>query len=73
MWLNDHKLNDVKPGDIIDALDTESIWCEALVDLKILRASGKSVLFFHYLDWSRKYDEIIPEVSLRLAPWRFYT
>ena len=38
IWQNNHKLNNVKPGQIIDALDTEFIWCQAVVDLKIKTA-----------------------------------
>ena len=34
-WVEKHKITNVKPGDKIDALDTEYIWCKAVVELKI--------------------------------------
>ena len=46
---------------------------QAVVDLKIRTASAKSILLIHYDGWSRKYDELIVEDSLRLAPKGFYT
>ena len=35
-WQKKHQLNwNMKSGDQIDALDTEHIWCKAVVELKI--------------------------------------
>jgi hypothetical protein len=38
-WLEKHKVAEVKAGDKIDVLDTEHIWCTAIVELKIKTAS----------------------------------
>ena len=57
----------------MDALDTEYIWCQAVVDLKIEAGNGKTMLLIHYEGWSRKYDELLTEDSSRLAPKGFYT
>ena len=56
-WLEKHNVKFVKPGDKLDVLDTEHIWCSAIVELKI-RAAGKiPLLHLHYEGWNRKYDE----------------
>lgn len=34
-WHKKQMLVNVKPGDKVDALDTEYIWCKAVVELKI--------------------------------------
>ena len=34
-WFEKQQLKNVKPGDKVDALDTEYIWCKAQVELKI--------------------------------------
>ena len=34
-WLDKHNVKNVKAGQVIDCLDTEHIWCQATVELKI--------------------------------------
>jgi len=34
-WQKKHQVCEVKPGDKLDVLDTEYIWCVATVELKI--------------------------------------
>jgi len=34
-WLQNHKLANIKAGQVIDALDTEYVWCKAIVEMKI--------------------------------------
>ena len=47
-WLLKHSVDNVKPGDKIDALDTEYIWCKAVVELKIQAKGRQPLLFLHY-------------------------
>ena len=47
-WVEKHKITNVKPGDKIDALDTEYIWCKAVVELKIQAKGRQPLLFLHY-------------------------
>lgn len=63
----------MRPGDKIDALDTEYIWCKAQVELKIRAKDRQPLLYLHYDGWSRKYDEYIYQDSRRLAPLGFFT
>lgn len=35
VWLQKHKVTEVKPGENLDVKDTEHIWCVATVELKI--------------------------------------
>ena len=72
-WIQSHHLKEVKPGDKIDACDTEYIWCKATVELVIKTANHKDLLYIHYEGWNRKYDEYIYIDSHRLAPLGIYT
>lgn len=55
-------------------LDTEHIWCNAVVELKISACEQATPLILvHYDGWSRKYDEFISLGSSRVAPSGFYT
>jgi hypothetical protein len=64
----------VKAGQIIDCLDTEHIWCQATVELKIQSERSKEPLILvHYEGWSRKYDELLNISSKRVAPKGLYT
>ena len=55
-------------------LDTEHIWCNAVVELRIQAESRKQpLLLVHYDGWSRKYDEYLFAGSKRLAPLGLYT
>ena len=72
-WIESHRLKEVKPGDKIDACDTEYIWCKATVELVIKSANHKDLLYIHYEGWNRKYDEYIYIDSHRLAPLGVYT
>jgi hypothetical protein len=72
-WLEKHKVQDIKAGDRIDVLDTEHIWCSAIVELKIKTASKQPLLYVHYEGWSRKYDEYMFVTNRRIAPMGTYT
>lgn len=72
-WVEKHRVIDVKAGDKLDALDTEHIWCSAIVELKIRAENKKPLLYLHYEGWSRKYDEYMFITSRRLAPVGTYT
>ena len=39
-WLDKQQIQEIKPGEKVDALDTEYIWCKAQVELKI-RVKGR--------------------------------
>lgn len=47
-WRNKQSVEPVKPGEKVDALDTEYIWCKALVELKIRARGRKPLLYLHY-------------------------
>ena len=72
-WTKKHILDTVKPGDKIDACDTEYIWCKAHVELVVKNKNRKDLLYLHYEGWNRKYDEYIYIDSHRVAPLGIYT
>jgi hypothetical protein len=73
-WKAKHILESIKPGQRIDVLDTEHIWCNAQVELKIqAEAHDSPLLLVHYDGWSRKYDEFLLLNSKRIAPDGCYT
>lgn len=72
-WVEKHKVENVKAGDKLDVLDTEHIWCQAVVELKIRTSNKKPLLYLHYDGWSRKYDEYMFITSRRIAPNGTYT
>ena len=51
-------------GQMIDALDGSEKWSEG----KIVNCDENSVRI-HFLYWSEKWDETLPRVSHRLAPY----
>lgn len=64
----------MKPGEKLDVLDTEHIWCTAIVELKIQASQQTTpLLLVHYDGWSRKYDEYLLLTSKRIAPNGLYT
>lgn len=72
-WLKKHTLCNARPGQKVDVLDTEHIWCTAEVEIKILAEDRKPLLYLHYDGWSRKYDEYLYMDSSRVAPVGVYT
>lgn len=72
-WVKNHVLESVKPGEKIDACDTEYIWCKATVEMVLKTNNRKDLLYIHYEGWNRKYDEYIYIDSHRVAPLGFYT
>lgn len=72
-WMDKHMVKEVKPGDKLDVLDTEYIWCPASVELKVLAENRAPLLYLHYDGWSRKYDEYLYSNSSRIAPQGTYT
>jgi len=77
IWAKKHavELDNIKAGTKIDVLDTEYIWCSAMIELKISlnEVDGKPLLLVHYDGWSRKFDEFVALNSHRLAPHGLYT
>ena len=47
-WKDKHAVKEVKPGDMLDVLDTEYVWCKATVELKIRSQGRQPLLFIHY-------------------------
>ena len=72
-WKESKLLKNTKVGMKIDALDTEGIWCGAVIKLKIDSGEKYPFLYIHYIGWDKTYDEVISEASYRLAPAGFYT
>lgn len=72
-WVVGHKLQSVKPGEQVDACDTEYIWCKATVELVVKTPNRKDLVYIHYEGWNRKYDEYLYIDSHRLAPLGYYT
>lgn len=73
-WKKKQKIDDqLKPGDKVDILDREGIWCVGNIEL-IIKSEGRQPLFYiHYENWNRKFDEYIYLTSKRLSPYGFYT
>jgi hypothetical protein len=46
-------------GDRVDVRDTEYIWLQGLVKIKIECANKEPLLVVHYEGWNKYYDEII--------------
>lgn len=72
-WKQSKLLKNTSVGMKIDALDTEGIWCAAVIKLKIDNGEKVPFLYVHYLDWDSSYNELISESSHRVAPAGFYT
>ena len=47
-WVKSHVIESVKPGEKIDACDTEYIWCKATVEMVIKTNNRKDLLYIHY-------------------------
>ena len=47
-WKDKQLVKDIRPGDKVDALDTEYIWCKAQVELKIRAKNRQPLLYLHY-------------------------
>jgi hypothetical protein len=56
-------LGSVKPGEYLDARDTQPVWCVA----QLISRQG-NVFYVHYTDWNAKFDEKIDVRSGRIAP-----
>ena len=72
-WKDKHSLKKVKAGDKIDVRDTEYIWCPAIVETKIEVYGKTPLLYIHYENWNRRYDEYLLQTSNRVAPLGLYT
>ncbi len=66
-------LRDFEAGAVVDVRDSEMIWCEARVELKLSMSGNRTALYIHFLGWSRKYDEYVWADSHRIAPKGIYT
>jgi len=58
---------------VIDARDTEYIWCNAKIGMIINSVGRETLLVVHYDGWNNYYDELLPINSSRLAPSGVYT
>lgn len=67
------RIDKVEVGDKIDIRDTEYVWCEASVKIKIENPNKETLLVAHYEGWNKYYDEIIKMSSQRVAPHGLYT
>lgn len=47
-WIESSQLRSAKVGDIVDACDTEYIWCKAQIEIIIKTQSHKDLLYIHY-------------------------
>lgn len=54
-----YRLDNVEVGDRVDVRDTEYIWLQGLVKIKIECANKEPLLVVHYEGWNKYYDEII--------------
>jgi hypothetical protein len=54
-----NRLDNVEVGDRVDVRDTEYIWLQGLVKIKIECANKEPLLVVHYEGWNKYYDEII--------------
>ena len=72
-WVEARKLENVEPGTKVDVRDTEYIWCEGTVKIKVECPNRDPLLVVHYEGWNKYYDEIIKQTSQRLAPHGMYT
>jgi hypothetical protein len=59
---------------MIDARDGEYIWCKAEI-MAVIESKDKesNSVLVHYHGWDRKYDEVLPLSSPRIAKLGFYT
>ena len=53
--------------------DTEYIWMQGTVKIKIECANKEPLLVIHYEGWNKYYDELIKVNSSRLAPFGSYS
>ncbi len=49
----------IKVGDKVDILDREGIWCIGTIELIVRSVDRQPLLYIHYEDWHRKFDEYI--------------
>lgn len=74
LWRDIRTVFQSSPGQQLDVLDSELIWCKATVELKIQTSElAAPLLWIHFEGWSRKYDEFIPQSSERVAPLGLFT
>ena len=57
----------------MDVRDTEYIWLQGLVKIKIECANKEPLLVVIYEGWNKYYDEIIKQNSPRLSPRGVYS
>jgi hypothetical protein len=67
------RLEKVEVSDKIDIRDTEYVWCEGVVKIKIESPNKETLLVVHYEGWNKYYDEIIKMSSNRIASHGTYT
>jgi len=72
-WVEGRKIENIEVGDKVDIRDTEYIWCEGKVKIKIECPNRDTLLVVHYEGWNKYYDEIIKQNSPRIAPHGLFT
>lgn len=72
-WIDSRRIDNVDVGTKIDIRDTEYIWCEGTVKIKIECPNRDPLLVVHYEGWNKYFDEIIKQNSPRLAPHGCYS
>jgi hypothetical protein len=65
--------NEITTDMVIDARDSEYIWCKAEVMAVIESKNEENSILVHYIGWGRKYDEVLSINSPRIAPKGFYS
>ena len=60
-------------GDRVDVRDTEYIWLQGTIKIKIECANKEPLFVVHYEGWNKYYDELIKQNSPRLAPVGTYS
>ena len=68
-----YRLDKVEVSEKVDIRDTEYVWCEGAIKIKIESPNKETLLVVHYEGWNKYYDEIIKMTSNRLAPHGTYT
>ena len=58
-WVEGRKIENIEVGEKVDIRDTEYIWCEGKVKIKIECPNRDTLLVVHYEGWNKYYDEII--------------
>lgn len=70
-WRNQRYLSSVNVNQKLDILEAPDIWCKATVLSVTELDSKKTLVKVHYDQWDKRFDELIPLSSKRIAPNNF--